>query len=79
MSKANAYFTVSNLNGKHDIKELKRELDTVSGVNSVSVNDKTGNITVDFDTTGIKQEQLHKRIQTLGYEIVDTCFENHIM
>lgn len=79
MSKANAYFTVSNVNGKHDVKKLKRELDTFPGVSSVSINDKTESIAVNFDTTGVKQEQLHKRIEKLGYEITDTCFENYNM
>lgn len=79
MSKASIYFTVDNVNGKHDVKELKRELDTFPGVISVSVNDKTESIAVDFDTTGVQQEQLQKRIEKLGYGIVDTWFENHIM
>lgn len=79
MSKASAYFTVGNVNGKHDVKELKRELDTFPGVISVSVNDKTESIAVDFDTTGVQQEQLQKRIEKLGYKITDTHFENHIM
>ena len=56
MSKASAYFTVTNVNGKHDVKEIKRELDTFRGVISVSVNDKTENIAVDFDTTGVRQD-----------------------
>lgn len=79
MSKASIYFTVDDVNGKHDVKELKRELDTFQGVISVSVNDKTESIAVDFDTTGVQQEQLKKRIEKLGYEIIDTRFENHIM
>ncbi len=79
MSKASIYFTVDNVNGKHDVKELKRELDTFPGVISVSVNDKTESIAVDFDTTGVQQEQLQKRIEKLGYGIIDTRFENHIM
>lgn len=79
MSKASIYFTVDDVNGKHDVKQLKRELDTFQGVISVSVNDKTESVAVDFDTTGVQQEQLKKRIEKLGYEIIDTRFENHIM
>jgi len=79
MSKASAYFTVGNVNGKHDVKELKRELDTFAGVISVSVNDRTESIAVDFDTTGVKPEQLKKRIEKLGYQVTDSRFENHIM
>ena len=79
MSKASLYFTVDEVNGKHDVKELKRELDTFPGVISVSVNDKAESIAVDFDTTGVKQEQLEKRIEKLGYEITSVRFENHVM
>ena len=32
MSKASVYFTLGNLHGKHDAKELRRELDTLPGV-----------------------------------------------
>lgn len=79
MSKASACFTVDNINGKHDINVLKRELDSFSGVLSVSVNGDTQSIAVDFDTTGVHQEQLQRKIEKLGYEITHTRFENHIM
>lgn len=79
MSKASAYFTVDNVNGKHDVKELKRELDTLQGVESVSVNDKTERIAVDFDTTGVERERIQKMIETLGYRVSDVQVENHIM
>jgi copper chaperone CopZ len=79
MSKASVYFTISNLEDKHDIKELKRELDAFSGVISVSESDGKKQIAVDFDTTGIKPEQLERKIQKLGYNIINTKFENHIM
>lgn len=79
MSKASIYFTVDNVNGKHDVKELKRELDTFPGVISVSVNDKTESIAVDFDTTGVTGQRLKKRVEKLGYEVKNSRYENHIM
>lgn len=79
MSKASLYFTVDNVNGAHDVKQLKRELDTFRGVLSVSVNDRTENIAVDFDTTGVKPEQLETRIEKLGYKITAARLEKHIM
>lgn len=79
MSKASAYFTVKDSNGKHGTKELKRELGTLHGVISVSVNELSNNIAVDFDTSGVKQEQLKTTIEKLGYDITQTQFENHIM
>ena len=79
MSKASIYFTVDNVDGKRDVKELKRELDTYRGVISVSVNDRTECIAVDFDTTGVKPEQLETKIEKLGYKIIEDRFENHMM
>ncbi|MPL95178.1 hypothetical protein SDC9_41347 [bioreactor metagenome] len=79
MSKASAYFTVGNIDGKHDVKELKRELDTLHGVLSVSVNERTERIAVDFDTTGTEQERIQKRIEKLGYHVSEVQFENHVM
>lgn len=79
MSKASIYFTVDNVNGKHDIKEIKRELDTLPGVISVSVNDRAETIAVDFDTTGVKSDRIEKKLKTLGYEILGTRLENHVM
>ncbi|MFZ2537729.1 MAG: heavy-metal-associated domain-containing protein [Oscillospiraceae bacterium] len=79
MSKASSYFTISNLNDKHDVKELKRELDTFRGVISVSISNEKSDIAVDYDTTGVDQGRLEKAISKLGYHITDTRFENHIM
>lgn len=79
MSKASIYFTLNNINGKHDTKELKRELSVFPGVASVSVNDSSEIVAVDFDTTGVQQAQLEKELEKLGYEISSVRFENHIM
>jgi len=79
MSKTSVYFTVGNLHGKHQISQLKRELDAFHGVISVSVNDQSEEIAVDFDTTGVKQEQIRKKIEELGYNIAQTRLDNHIM
>lgn len=69
MSKSSAYFKVNNLDEKHDVKKLKRELDGFSGVFSVSASDKSGCVAVDYDTTGVSQEQLRAKIEKLGYNI----------
>lgn len=39
LSKASIYCIVNNINEKHDSKEIKRELDSIPGVMSVSIND----------------------------------------
>lgn len=79
MSKASIYFTVSQVNEKHDRKEIKRELDTLPGVISVSVNDSTEQIAVDFDTTGIQDDRIQRCLEKLGYQVVSSKLENHIM
>jgi copper chaperone CopZ len=65
MSKASIYFKVDDINGKHETKKLKRELDKFHGVISVSVSDAAGSIAVDYDTSGVKQEQLKAKIEEL--------------
>ena len=77
--KASAYFTVTNLGGKHGAKELKRALDTMSGVSSVSVSQKSGSIAVDYDTTGESCEKIQKAITELGYDVRDVRLDRHTM
>lgn len=71
MSKSSAYFVISNLNGKHDVKELKTELDTLKGVTSVSVNRDNSRLVVDFNDDDVRQNQIENKIVLLGYEIKD--------
>ncbi|MEA5011171.1 MAG: heavy-metal-associated domain-containing protein [Angelakisella sp.] len=79
MSKASVYFTLKNVEGKHGSKEIKRELDTLPGVISVSVNDSTERVAVDYDTTGAQSDRIRSKLEKLGYEILDSRLENHIM
>lgn len=79
MSKAGFYCTVNNVNGEHDSKEIKRELGAIAGVVSVSVNDDAEKIAVDFDTTGVQSNQILKQLKKLGYQVVDSNLEDHIM
>lgn len=77
--KASAYFTIDGLNGKHGIKELKSGLDTLRGVLSVSVSRKANSVAVDYDTTGESCERIQKKIEDLGYSIVDVRLDGHPM
>lgn len=79
MPKESAYFTLHAVDGKRDVKELKQELDSFAGVISVSVNSEKNSVAVDFDNTGVKPEQLKKKIRQLGYDIQQTKSEEHIM
>ena len=53
---------------RHDVKLLKRELDTLPGVTSVSVS-SGGQLAVDYDATGVRQADILEKIQALGYHV----------
>lgn len=77
MSKESAYFQIDDLTGKHDTKELKRELDALHGVLSVSVNAEKNTLAVDYDNTGVTCDRLEKRLEQLGYQVESRKTENH--
>lgn len=68
MAKESVSFKLENVSGAHDKKEIKRVLDTLPGVRSVSVNDASGQVAVDFDTTGVRREDIKKQLEKLGYQ-----------
>jgi copper chaperone CopZ len=79
MSKASAYFTVKNIGGRRGAAELKRELNTLRGVMSVSIDDRFNDVAVDYDTSGVRQEQLKSKLEDLGYHVTRSQFEDHRM
>lgn len=79
MSKESAYFQLSDLSGKHQTKDLKRELDAFAGVLSVSVNPQKNLLAVDYDNTGVTCDRLESRLKQLGYQVESRKTENHRM
>lgn len=79
MAKASLYFDLENLNGKHDTAEIKRRVNTIPGVISVSVSRENGRVAVDYDTTGANRDRIRKKLDEMGLSISDEQFENHIM
>jgi copper chaperone CopZ len=79
MSKESAYFKIVNLNGKHDIKQIKQVLDTLPGIIAVSVNVEKSSVAVDFDNTGVMHSQIENRLNSLGFHITEEKTENHLM
>lgn len=71
MAKASAYFTVGGISGKHDVKDIKRGLDTLPGVLSVTVSNES-RVSVDFDTTGVQSDRIEKQLADMGYQIVNS-------
>ena len=78
MSKASIYFTLSSVDGKHGVKEIKNTLNQLPGVESVSVNDDINYVAVDYDTTGILSDRIQKQIEKAGYEVIESNLDNRI-
>lgn len=79
MSKASVYFTLGALEDKYDSKAIKRELDTLSGVRSVSISDSSNRVAVDFDTTGVQPDRIKMQLEKMGYQVLDSKMDDHIM
>ena len=62
------YFSLENAGDIHDEQTLKQGLDTLPGVTSVSLSER-GCVAVDYDTTGVRQEQIRRKVQELGYQL----------
>lgn len=67
MAHLSTYFSLEHPASSHDAKELKRELDTLPGVTSISVSG--GRLAVDYDSTGVRREDIRQKVQSLGFGI----------
>lgn len=67
MAHLSTYFSLEHPASSHDVKQLKRELDTLPGVTSVSVSG--GRLAVDYDSTGVRREDIQQKVQSLGFGI----------
>ena len=79
MSKQSVYFNVEEMTQPSDTKKIKKGVDLIRGVISVSVNYETKNVAVDFDSTGTNSEEILKEVEKLGYvpELINQV--DHIM
>ena len=68
MAHLSTYFSLENTVDRHDEKLLKQGLDALPGVTSVSLSDR-GCVAVDYDSTGVRQEQIRQKVQELGYQL----------
>lgn len=68
MAHLSVHFSLEDAGDRHDAQLLKRELDTLPGVTSVSISG-TGCLAVDYDSTGVRQEQIRQKVRDLGYQI----------
>ncbi len=60
--------SLENAGSSHQRARLKQGLDTLPGVTSVSINDR-GCLAVDYDSTGVRQEDIRRKILELGFSI----------
>ena len=67
MAHLSTYFSLDQPASSHDVKQLKRELDTLPGVTSVSVSGSR--LAVDYDPTGVRREDIQQKVQSLGFII----------
>lgn len=65
MSHESIYFAMRPLSG-HQAKAIKRELDTLPGVTSVSVSQAEGRVAVDYDSTGVRPDAIRRKLEDLG-------------
>jgi copper chaperone CopZ len=79
MSKNSVHYIVSSALDQRDVKQLKRRLDTLPGVLSVSVGGEENRIAVDYDNTGSSAQSIGDALRGMGYEIVMQRRERHTM
>lgn len=68
MAHLSTYFSLEDSADSHDMKRLKRELDGLPGVTSVSIS-SGGCLAVDYDSTGVRQAEIRQKVQELGYQL----------
>lgn len=67
MAHLSTHFSLEQPADSHDVRQLKRELDTLPGVTSVSVSGER--LAVDYDSTGVRREDIRQKVQSLGFGI----------
>ena len=69
MSQESAYFIATSVNGKQDVKAIKRRLDALHGVHSVSVEPRHNLVCVDYDSSGVSYDNIENCLNKMGYQI----------
>lgn len=75
MSNESAYFIVQSVKGRHGVSEIKRELDALHGVSSVSVSAEKNLVAVDYDSSGTSYDEIEHKLNSLGFEIAADASE----
>lgn len=67
MFEDSAYFALHSVDGRRDVKTLKKALDSLPGILSVSVNAQDNTVSVDYNTNDISRETISQHLSELGY------------
>jgi copper chaperone CopZ len=79
MAKASVSFTLGQGADRKDSAQIKRALDSIPGVLSVSVGRDGDRVAVDYDTTGTGTEKIRKLLEKQGFRVAGESTEEHIM
>jgi copper chaperone CopZ len=74
LSNNSIYFAIGNVNGKHGLKKIKKEINTLPGIESVSVNLKNNRVSVDYNTEDIDPTTIEHKLNDIGCTIIDASF-----
>ena len=72
-------FELEQAGGNRDAEKIKRDLDAIPGVLSVSVSRDCGRVAVDYDTTGPRPDELRDALASCGCGIASERREDHTM
>ena len=77
MPQESACFIIDNGNDKHDLKDVKRGLDQMHGVHSVSVSLDSHLVAIDYDSSGVSYDLIETRLNKMGYQIAADASDIH--
>lgn len=75
LSNKSIYFAIGNLEGKHGLKKIKKGVNTLQGINSVSVSLENNRVSVDYDTADVDANRIEHKLDELGFTIIDASFK----
>ncbi|NLG53973.1 MAG: heavy-metal-associated domain-containing protein [Clostridiales bacterium] len=79
MPRESVCFKVENINDKYNFKLIKKRLDSIKGVLSVSLNDDNKQVSVDYDNTGVSRNRIEESLSEMGYDVSTVIGYQHVL